>query len=167
MERIHFLPVRLSLSAFENPGGFFHISMTSSSNAQTPLKPSSITLSALHLPGDIPDLPRQSGIQLLLPRSKSNDPLPFKAIISESTSRSLILSSFHAANVTKKNCVEYVKSFFAGVGISRCAFTTTVGRMHGQPQLDDQTAPPFKGRRCDSYPLRAPRPFLFPRFLHL
>lgn len=140
--------------------------MTSSSNAQTPLKPSSIALSALHLAGDISGLPRQSGIQLLLPRSNASDPLPFKAIISESTSRSLILSSFHAANVTKKNLdgVEYVKSSLADVGISRCAFTTTVGRMHGQPPLDDQTAPPFKVDGVTRIPFTHQGHFFSPEF---
>lgn len=140
--------------------------MASPSNDRTPVEPYPITLSALHLSGGISTLPKQSGIQLSLPRSNTNATLPFKAIISESTTRSLILRSFHAANVNKKTFdgVDYVKSSLAAVGISRCAFTTTVGRMQGWPQLDDQTAPQFKVDSVTRIPFMHKGRFFSPEF---
>jgi len=119
--------------------------MSTSNNSQIQLKPYPITLSALHLSAPLSALQKQSGIELFLPKSTTNGPKRFKAIIMESNTEILIPKPFFAANIQDKifDGIKHVKTPLANAGISRCAFTTTFGLMQGQPELHDQTAPQF------------------------
>lgn len=120
--------------------------MNTTINAPKQLQPLLVMLSALHLPPGISALHLQSGIEVSLPKSETSAPIHFKAIVSESTDRNLLLKSFYDANVHGKvfDRTKYVLSPLASLRISRCAFTTTFGMMQGQPPLNDPSAPQFK-----------------------
>jgi hypothetical protein len=111
--------------------------MGTSTNSQIQLKPYPITLSALHLSAPLSALHKQSGIELVLPKSTTNGPERFKATIMESNTENLILKPFFTANIQDKifDGIKYAKTPLANAGISRCAFTTTFRRMQGQPDF--------------------------------
>lgn len=120
--------------------------MSSRENAPSQLQILPVVLSILHLPADISGLHMQSGIELSLPESETGPAIPFKAILSESTDRNLLLKSFYDTNIRGKVFDETTHVLFslADLGISRCAFTSTFGKLQRQPLLDDKTAPQFK-----------------------
>ena len=141
--------------------------MSSTKETPTKLQPLVVTLSALHLPPGISALHRLVGTEVSLPKSQTNAPINFKAIVSESTDRSLLLKSFYDSNVRGKvfDSTEYVLSSLADYGTSRCAFTTTFGIMTGQPSLNDKTAPQFKVDGVSSVPFLHQGYFFSPTFL--
>ena len=132
-----------------------------------PLQVLPVTLSALHLPQGFSGLDTQSGIEVSLPKSETDVPTPFKAVVSESTSKNLLLKSFYDSNVRGKafDGAEYVLSSLADSGISRCAFTTTFGIMKGQPSLNDQEAPQFRVDGISCVPFVHQGHFFSPEFL--
>lgn len=126
-----------------------------------------VTLSAFHLPEGFSGLHTQSGIEVSLPKSETGVQTPFKAIVSESTNRNLLLKSFYDSNVRGKafDGAENVFSSLADSGISRCAFTTTFGIMKGEPLLNDQTAPQFRVDGLSCVPFVHQGHFFSPGFL--
>lgn len=86
--------------------------MGTSTNSQIQLKPYPITLSALHLSAPLSALHKQSGIELFLPKSTTNGPERFKAIIMESNTENLILKPFFTANIQDKifDGIKYAKT---------------------------------------------------------
>ena len=141
--------------------------MNSTKDAPTQPQPLSVILSALHLPPPISALHNLSGIEVSFPKSETGAPTTFKAIVSESTTRNLLLKSFYDYNVRGKtfNKTEYVLSSLADQGISRCAFTTTFGMVAGQPSLNDQTAPQFQVDGVSYVPFMHQGYFFSPAFL--
>ena len=141
--------------------------MSSTKETPTKLQPLLVTLSALHLPPPISALHRLAGTEASLPKSQTNAPINFKAIVSESTDRSLLLKSFYDSNVRGKvfDRSKYVLSSLADYGTSRCAFTTTFGMMTGQPPLNDKTAPQFKVDGVSIVPFLHQDYFFSPTFL--
>ena len=141
--------------------------MSSTKEAPTKLQPLLVTLSALHLPPGISGLHRLIGTEASLPESQTNAPVNFKAIVSESTDRSLLLKSFYDSSVRGKvfDGIEYVLSSLADHGLSRCAFTTTFGIMAGQPSLNDKTSPQFKVDGISIAPFLHQCYFFSPNFL--
>ena len=141
--------------------------MSSTKETPTKLQPLVVTLSALHLPPGISALHRLVGTEVSLPKSQTNAPINFRAIVSESTDRSLLLKSFYDSNVRGKvfDGTEYVLSSLADSGTSRCAFTTTFGIMTGQPSLNDKTAPQFKVDGVSGVPFLHQGYFFSPTFL--
>ena len=119
--------------------------MDTAAKASTQLQPLSVMLSALHLPPPISALHNLSGIEVFLPKSDTASSIRFKAIVSETTSHSLLLKSFYDANICGKvfNRAENVLSPLPTFGISRCAFTTPFSMMIGESRLNDQFAPQF------------------------
>ena len=120
--------------------------MSSTQSKSTQLEPLSVTLSTLHLPQGLSALHNLTGVEISLPKSGTGATISFKAILSESTNKNLLLKSFYDSNVRGKllGGTEYVLSSLAEYGISRCAFTTTFGISTGQPSLNDNTAPQFR-----------------------
>ena len=110
------------------------------------LSPCSITLSMLHASKDISTLDRMSGVEMILPGDANNPPVTFKAVLQDSTSKSLILESFFQSYVAGKtfNGVPCSKSSLGSFGISRVAFSTTLGTMRGEDPLNDRTAPKWE-----------------------
>lgn len=141
--------------------------MSSTKEAPTKLQPLLVKLSALHLPPGISALHRLVGTEVTLPKSQTNAPVKFNAIVSESTDRSLLLKSFYDSNVRGKvfDGTKYVLSSLADYGVSRCAFTTTFGKMVGQPSLNDKTAPQFKIDGVSIAPFLHQGYFFSPTFL--
>ena len=141
--------------------------MSSTKDAPTKLQPLPVTLSALHLPPPISALHRLAGIEASLSKSQTSPPIRFKAIVSESTNRSLLLKSFYDSNIRGKvsDKTKYVLSSLADHGISRCAFTTTFGIMTGQPSLNDKMAPQFKVDGVSIVPFLHQGYFFSPTFL--
>ena len=113
---------------------------------ETPLQPYPITLSALHLDGEISAIQDMSGTEMLLPISNLNSPKRFKVIVQDSTSCCLILESFYRDYISGLTFdgKSYPKSSLATAGISRVAFTSSIGIMQDQDPLRDRTAPKFK-----------------------
>ncbi|KAL8817790.1 MAG: hypothetical protein Q9191_008078 [Dirinaria sp. TL-2023a] len=87
-----------------------------------------------------------SGVEMILPGDVDTPPVTFKAIVQDSTSRSLILESFFRAHVAGKTLegVTCSQRSLGSVGISRVAFSTTLGNMRGEDPLNDKTAPKWK-----------------------
>lgn len=141
--------------------------MSSTKDAPPQLQPLLVTLSALHLPLPISALHRLSGTEVSLPKSETDAPTIFKAIVSESTDRNLLLKSFYDSNVRGKTFdrTNYVFSSLADQGILRCAFTTTYGMITGQPPLNDKTAPQFKVDGVSRVPFMHQGYFFSPAFL--
>ena len=141
--------------------------MSSTKDVLTQLHPLPVVLSCLHLPAGISALHRQSGIEVSLPGSATTAPVHFKAIVSESTNRNLLLKSFYDTNVRAKavSGTKYPLCSLADQGISRCAFTTTFGVMQGQPRLNDRTAPQFKVDGLSRVPFMHQGHFFAPAFL--
>ena len=141
--------------------------MSSTKEAPTKLQPLLVTLSALHLPPPISALHRLAGTEASLPKSQTSAPVKFKAIVSESTDRSLLLKSFYDSHVRGKvfDRTNYVLTSLADYGTSRCAFTTTFGMMTGQPSLNDKTAPQFKVDGVSFVPFLHQGYFFSPAFL--
>ena len=141
--------------------------MSSTKEAPTKLQPLLVTLSALHLPPGISALHRLIGTEASLPKSQTNAPINFKAIVCESTDRSLLLKSFYDFNVRGKvfDRTKYVLTPLADNGISRCVFRTTLGMMAGQPSLNDKTAPQFKVDGGSIVPFLHQGYFFSPTFL--
>lgn len=141
--------------------------MSSTKDAVAQLQPLSVTLSALHLSAGISGLHSLSGIELSLPKSATGPPITFRAIVSESTDRNLLLKSFYDCNIRGQvlDRTEYALSSLTDLGISRCAFTTTFGTIIGQPPLNDKTAPQFEVDGLSQAPFMHQRYFFSPDFL--
>ena len=141
--------------------------MSSTKEASSKLQPLLVTLSALHLPPGISALHRLIGTEVSLPKSQTNAPINFKAIVSESTDRSLLLKSFYDANVRGKvfDRTKYALSSLADYGTSRCLFRTTFGIVAGQPSMNDKTAPQFKVDGVSIVPFSHQGYFFSPTFL--
>ena len=141
--------------------------MSSTKETPTKLQPLLVTLSALHLPPGISALHRLGGTEASIPKSHTNAPIKFKAIVSESTGQSLLLKSFYDSNVRGKifDRTKNVLSSLADCGISRCAFTSTLGMMTGQPSLNDKTAPQFEVDGVSIVPFLHQDYFFSPSFL--
>ncbi|KAL9131062.1 MAG: hypothetical protein Q9175_006860, partial [Cornicularia normoerica] len=141
--------------------------MNPTKDTPTQLQPLPVLLSGLHLPPGISNLHNLSGIEVFLPKSETGTPTPFKAIVSECTSSSVLLKSFYDAKIHGKvfNRTRYVLSPLATRGVSRCAFTTPFGRMKGQPLLNDPTAPQFKVDGLSRVPFMHQGYFFSPEFL--
>lgn len=141
--------------------------MSATEDAAKQLQPLPVILSALHLHQEGSALHLKSGIEISLPKSETGAPIQFKAIVSESTNRNLLLKSFYDANVLGKvlGRTKYVLSSLADQGISRCAFTTTFGMMKGEPALNDQTAPQFRVDGLSHVPFMFQGYFFSPAFL--
>ena len=141
--------------------------MNPTKDAPLQLQPLPVVLSALHLPTRISALQKLSGIEVSLPKTDTSSSMPFKAIVSESTDRNLLLKSFYDFNVRGKvfDGNKYAFSSLADQGISRCTFTSTYGILAGQPFLNDQTAPQFKVDGVSRVPFIHQGYFFSPRFL--
>lgn len=139
---IHHSPL-LNLVTTVSATPYVRATMSTTKDAVVQLQPLLVMLSALHLPAGISGLHGLSGIEVSLPKSATGPPIVFRAIISESTNRNLLLKSFYDFNVRGQvfDGTEYVLSSLTDLGKSRCAFTTTFGRLNGQPPLNDKTAP--------------------------
>ena len=119
--------------------------MDTAANASTQLQPLSVMLSGLHLHPPISALHNLSGIEVFLPDSDTASSIRFKAIISETTSHSLLLKSFYDANICGKifDGTKYVLSPMPTLKISRCAFTSPFSMMTGESRWNDRIAPQF------------------------
>ena len=141
--------------------------MSHTAKKSSQLQPCPITLSCLHLlDPKISSLHTISGIELSLPESKTGTQKHFRAIVSESTNRNLLLKSFYDSNVRGKlfDGTKYLFSPLADHGISRCAFTSTFGVVTGQPTLNDTTAPQFKVDGVSRVPFTHQGYFFSPAF---
>ncbi|KAI4201281.1 MAG: hypothetical protein LQ350_003318 [Teloschistes chrysophthalmus] len=118
-----------------------------------PLKPLLVELSMLHLGNGISTLPKTTGNDVVLSNNSTDGaPTSFKVILMESTTRSLVLESFYNEHIAGK-CIDgvtYTKTSLGAAGISRVAFSTTLGRTQGQDPLHDRTSPGFKVKGFDS-----------------
>ena len=119
--------------------------MSALQTSEKPLQPYVIDLSMLHAGPPFSGLPGMNGNDMCLANAKSTA-VEFKAIMQDSTSDSLLLESFYSAHIAGKivGGVTCPKIPLNDVGISRVAFSTMFGKMHGQNPLRDQNAPNFK-----------------------
>ncbi|KAL8916927.1 MAG: hypothetical protein Q9172_006049 [Xanthocarpia lactea] len=121
-----------------------------------PLQPFPIVLSMLHLDSEkLSTLPKLTGVDMSLSSNDAVPPTNFKVIIQGSTSSSLILESFYKKHVAGKiiEGATYPMSSLADLGISRVAFSTTLGNLKGEDPLQDRTAPRFKVKGLSRVPI--------------
>ena len=120
--------------------------MSAVQTPEEPLQPYVIDLSMLHAASTVSNLPRMTGIDMSLSKAGSTAAVAFKAIMQDSTSDSLILESFYNSHIAGKGVGDITcrKISLNSLGISRVAFSTMFGKMHGQNPLRDPNAPKFK-----------------------
>lgn len=110
----------------------------------------------LHLGNGISTLPKTTGNDVVLSNNSTDGaPTSFKVILMESTTRSLVLESFYNEHIAGK-CIDgvtYTKTSLGAAGISRVAFSTTLGRTQGQDPLHDRTSPGFKVKGFGAVPM--------------
>lgn len=96
-----------------------------------------------------------SGVEMSLSNSALGDPVKFKVIVQESTSNCLILESFYNRHIAGKTIDRrtYPKSSLADVGISRVAFSTSLGSLHHEDPLHDRSAPQFVAKGLSKVPV--------------
>lgn len=131
------------------------------------LQPLSITLSLLHTDSAFSALHKDAGVDVYLPKAEGNDTRHFKAVIQDVTSASLMLESFYDAQVKNRSFdgVQVLEHSLASHGVSRCAFSTSLGLMQGETRINDRTAPKFKVRGISYVPLFCQGHQFYVRFL--
>ncbi|KAL8861231.1 MAG: hypothetical protein Q9178_002447 [Gyalolechia marmorata] len=109
----------------------------------------------LHLDSKISTLSKLTGVDMSLSSNDAVPPTKFKVIIQDCTSNSLILESFYKKHVAGRiiEGVTYPVTSLADLGISRVAFSTTLGNLKGEDPLGDRTAPGFKVKGCSKVPV--------------
>ncbi|KAL8687990.1 MAG: hypothetical protein Q9218_005984 [Villophora microphyllina] len=107
------------------------------------LHPVSITLSMLHLSLKASDLPTQTGVYVSLSQTNPVATSGFKAIIQDTTTHSLVLSSFYASHIAGENIdgVYYPRFCLECSGVSSLVVSTTLGQLMDEDPHQDRTAP--------------------------
>ena len=140
-------------------------------NERSNLKPLLVWLSCLHLNPPISTLHLQSGVDVFLSTPADSVPVPFKVIISESTSENLLLRSFFQANAANRPLVGRYQYRYQVLplhteGISRCLFTTKLAQINGiLDHVNDWTSPQFQVHGVTNMPLKYQDHYFSPRFL--